>query len=205
MNLSNNTILIIAGLFLWQVIGLSIGKLLFFVMFGLGLVAANRDQLQGFLFSAQPASLQRYFVQTAKGLILAIQDEVEKRKQYTTFQDVPMQTDDTPPKYETGQRKKIELYWYVDQYQIKDICGIGQDSSLVRSWKENCNGSYMYDPHVSGAKSPNQKLHYSIEALSDLSSENDCLLPILDGLVPFSYWFRNEGEWQKGIYSPTIG
>ena len=81
MNLSNNTILIIAGLFLWQVIGLSIGKLLFFVMFGLGLVAANRDQLQGFLFSSQPASLQRYFSQTAKGLILAIQDEVEKRKQ----------------------------------------------------------------------------------------------------------------------------
>ena len=29
MNLSNNAILIIAGLFLWQVIGLSIGKLLF--------------------------------------------------------------------------------------------------------------------------------------------------------------------------------
>ena len=48
MHLSNNALLAIAGLFLWQVIGLSIGKLLFFVMFGLGLVAANRDQLGGF-------------------------------------------------------------------------------------------------------------------------------------------------------------
>jgi hypothetical protein len=205
MNLSNNAILIIAGLFLWQVIGLSIGKLLFFVMFGLGLVAANRDQLQGFLFSAQPASLQKYFVQTAKGLMLAITDEVERRKQYTTFQDVPMQTDDTPPRYGTDRKGKIEPYWYVDQYQIKDICGIGQESSLVRSWKEQCNEAYMYDPHVSGAKSPNQKLHYSIEALTSLSVENDCLLPIIEGITPFSYWYRNEGEWQKGSYSPTVG
>lgn len=62
MHLSNNALLAIAALFLWQVIGLSIGKLLFFVMFGLGLVAANRDQLQGFLFSAQPASLQRHYL-----------------------------------------------------------------------------------------------------------------------------------------------
>ena len=61
MHLSNNALLAIAGLFLWQVIGLSIGKLLFFVMFGLGLVAANRDQLQGFLFSSQPASWTAYW------------------------------------------------------------------------------------------------------------------------------------------------
>ena len=134
MHLSNNAIVIIAGLFLWQVIGLSIGKLLFFVMFGLGLVAANRDQLQGFLFSAQPASLQRYFVQTAKGLILAIQDEAEKRKQYTTFQDVPMQTDDTPPKYETGQRKKIEPYWYfAASGRTVRLLGHGRKIAMVRT------------------------------------------------------------------------
>jgi hypothetical protein len=199
MKLSNNAIIGLFGLIFWQVFGLAIGKILFWVVVGFALVAANKDSLHEFLFTRETASIITYLKSAIGGFMGAFSAEMEKRGQYVTFEEKPRES---PREATSKEKNKLPPYWYIDQYQIKEICGIGQDSSIVRSWKELCNGEYLYSPHISGKDSPNQKLHYSVEAIISLSAEFEQLLNVVGGDYPFNYWYKNEGEWHKGSYSP---
>lgn len=196
MKLTNNSIVLIATLLLWQVVGLVLFKWVFFLMAGMALVAAHKNQLPDFLFSSEPASLQIYAKQMVRGVVLAVEKELQRRSEFIAYEE-------SEPESEPKKRvPKLENYWYLDQYQIKEICGISKESSLVRSWKEKCDGDFLFPPHLSGAASSNQKLQYSVEALTHLGQENECLLPLISGECAFSYWYKNKGQWNKGSYSP---
>lgn len=190
--ISGSTIMGVFGLLL-SFLGITFGKYIFLVIFVLGIIHYNKKkEIYTFIYSNKKDTIYSIL----ESIYIGANDAYNN----TRIEKIEI--------HQEPQKNTIKPYWYLSQYEIKDICGISDKSSAVSQWKNICdNSSYIHSlPYLSGNDSPNKKLHYSIEAIKNIYDEtnNDYLLDILNGNVKFTYWYKLDNSWQFGSYSPII-